>query len=305
MGSAAGERVTWIRHDSQRAMHKKLRRAGLAARGLEDAVMEQMAHEGVSVTRGLVGKLGKPNRKGDAFVDHETVLTVAVANGETPKSAMRLVGLLIAHDRWEVSEGGWWVLDYLDFNHTAEEWAALINSRSEAGQASGRSRVATPVPTHVRTPVATHVQTDVATDVEPRSFSVPDTSVSNETSGGAAKRRRSPTFPLPGDFAVTGEMRRWANTDAPGVDVVHQTKRFREWALSVDARKSDWVATWRNWMLKAFEDLQAKGGASGARFASPPAPTAPCGTCEGIGKVEVEDGAMADCGECQGTGRAA
>jgi hypothetical protein len=62
-------------------------------------------------------------------------------------------------------------------------------------------------------------------------------------------RPRRPETSLPGDFAVTAEMRAWAAENTPGVDVDLATKKFINHALSHDRRQRDWVAAWRNWML--------------------------------------------------------
>ena len=71
-----------------------------------------------------------------------------------------------------------------------------------------------------------------------------------------AKPKRRGTR-IPSDFAVTAEMTTWATQNAPLVDVVAETERFRDYWTAVSGQrgtKLDWVATWRNWMRRANDD---------------------------------------------------
>ena len=119
-------------------MNRKLRRAGLAARGLDEAIMCQMAEDGVTVTRGR-----------DAFVDVPTVETVALAHGE--RRWRPLTDRLESVGRWERDDkhDGWWVHDYLEFNKTRVEWDSLIERRRRGGTASAQARASARAPTHV------------------------------------------------------------------------------------------------------------------------------------------------------------
>lgn len=63
--------------------------------------------------------------------------------------------------------------------------------------------------------------------------------------------------PLPADFEITPEMLAWARSEAPGVLLSAETAKFRDYWVAQGGqrgRKTDWVATWRNWMRKAAED---------------------------------------------------
>jgi hypothetical protein len=56
---------------------------------------------------------------------------------------------------------------------------------------------------------------------------------------------------LPKDFAVTQDMVEWAAEKHPNVDIVTQTDAFRDYWVGLSgsrATKTDWVATWRNWI---------------------------------------------------------
>jgi len=61
---------------------------------------------------------------------------------------------------------------------------------------------------------------------------------------------------IPPDFAVTPEMRQYAATKTPDVNIDLATEKFiNHWtsASGSNASKRDWAATWRNWMLSDQE----------------------------------------------------
>lgn len=61
-------------------------------------------------------------------------------------------------------------------------------------------------------------------------------------------------------FIVTAEMREWAATRTPGVDVNSSTEKFVNYwrAKTRDAAKLDWPATWRNWLISDSERTATK-----------------------------------------------
>ena len=69
-----------------------------------------------------------------------------------------------------------------------------------------------------------------------------------------AVAKRSPRASrIPDDFQVTPEMIAWARENTPSVGR-RETEDFIDYwhsASGANARKLDWVATWRNWMRKA------------------------------------------------------
>lgn len=63
---------------------------------------------------------------------------------------------------------------------------------------------------------------------------------------------------LPDSFELLPEMRAWAIDNTPGVSLSSQHDRFCDyWRAQAGARgrKVDWIATWRNWMRRASDDL--------------------------------------------------
>ena len=81
------------------------------------------------------------------------------------------------------------------------------------------------------------------------------------SSSSAARATR-----IPDDFAVTADMVAWARENVPSLVAAglgtRETEKFRNyWRAKAgrDATKHDWVATWRNWLLKAEDDLARNG----------------------------------------------
>lgn len=100
----------------------------------------------------------------------------------------------------------------------------------------GRTVIEPSVPTTSRTSVASRAQARDAAD-EPRT----------KTPRGSR---------IPDDFVVTPEMVVWARENVPHVDGRIETAKFIDYWRSSSgarARKTDWVATWRNWMRTADE----------------------------------------------------
>ncbi|MEV2277817.1 hypothetical protein AB0I72_19755 [Nocardiopsis sp. NPDC049922] len=95
--------------------------------------------------------------------------------------------------------------------------------------------------------------------------------------GGAPNPEPDPPKPtrtgtrLPDDFAVTAEMAAWAREKAPTCGSEDHAAFCDYWRAKPgkDGRKTDWVATWRNWMRKEHERRAARG--------RPRTPTSPPG----------------------------
>ncbi len=63
---------------------------------------------------------------------------------------------------------------------------------------------------------------------------------------------------LPEPFNVSGDMRKWAADRAPAVHLINETEKFVNYWRGNGATKADWIATWRNWLLKAQEDANRR-----------------------------------------------
>lgn len=132
----------WVKFDDLRATHRKLREAGFAARGLDEAGMCQVSQDGT-----------------DGFVSGNTLSMLGIAHGDDATEVRALVERLVVvgrwHDvasligddecqqcraEWEAAGSpvdGWWIHDYLLFNPTAAEAATDRRRRQEAGRKGG------------------------------------------------------------------------------------------------------------------------------------------------------------------------
>lgn len=77
---------------------------------------------------------------------------------------------------------------------------------------------------------------------------------------GEKKKRK---VAIPDQFMVTADMRSWAATDVPAVNLKTETENFVDYWRGAGGTKIDWVATWRTWMRKAQADSQRGGGRGG------------------------------------------
>jgi len=80
---------------------------------------------------------------------------------------------------------------------------------------------------------------------------------SSPNGDGARKRGTR----IPDTFVVTAEMRAWAADRTPLADVDSATERFvNHWRSKAgrDATKLDWIATWRNWLIRDNEDRASR-----------------------------------------------
>lgn len=77
---------------------------------------------------------------------------------------------------------------------------------------------------------------------------------------GEKKKRK---VAIPNQFMVTAEMRTWAATSAPAVNLKTETENFVDYWRGAGGTKVDWVATWRTWMRKSQTDSQRGGGRGG------------------------------------------
>lgn len=77
------------------------------------------------------------------------------------------------------------------------------------------------------------------------------------------KPTRASAFPE--QFFITPEMRQWAMTEVPTVDLQAETRKFCDHFRANGKRMKDWTAAWRNWMRKSIEWGPRRDGASTAR----------------------------------------
>jgi hypothetical protein len=76
-----------------------------------------------------------------------------------------------------------------------------------------------------------------------------------EPSGSVPARKARGQRRCPETFEVSAEMREWARASAPSANVERETMKFRNHEFA--KARSDWLATWQNWILKADENAAA------------------------------------------------
>lgn len=220
--------MPWVKLDSSRATHRKLRSAGFAARGLDEAAMCQVCEDGT-----------------DGFLSDSALSMLAAAHGE--KRVSRLVDILCSPEvnRWEHTAGGYLVHDYLVYNPSKAEWDALVAKKSAAGSKGGKAKALA----HAVADAKAHgLANDVAKPLAV-SFRSVSTSVDESTSG--PKKKGANRTGMPKDFAVSDEMRAQALKAVPGLDVDHETSKFQLHAEANGSKYVNWKSAWLNWMLNA------------------------------------------------------
>lgn len=78
-----------------------------------------------------------------------------------------------------------------------------------------------------------------------------------EKNSSPSGSRLAPDWSLPADWKA------WAEQERPELDILEQAARFADhWHAKAgkDARKSDWLATWRNWIRGAFVTGKPRAG---------------------------------------------
>ena len=137
---------------------------------------------------------------------------------------------------------GWHVV-----NHALYREKARLKAQSAAQVADGRNaeKVRRYKERHRQTPEDTtgHPQTpaDTLSDSNPN--------VRKEQHRKRGADTRGSRIPIP--FAISEEMRSWAQTETPGIDVDKATAEFVDYWRGVSGQKGcklDWPATWRNRM---------------------------------------------------------
>lgn len=67
----------------------------------------------------------------------------------------------------------------------------------------------------------------------------------------------------PGSFVLTDEMREWAASECPGVNVERETEKLRDHTFKT--ARTNWAGVWRNWMREASDRLRGRGAVPAAR----------------------------------------
>lgn len=135
--------------------------------------------------------------------------------------------------------------DYLDYQPSAAEWAKREEQHRSAGRAGALARWGDS---------GRHSERHGTSNDENDGTRTRTPSLREGGSGGEKKVRRATRVPIP--FQVDEPMRAWAHSKTPAVDVDRETEKFLDYWRGLGGQrgtKTDWPATWRNWMRRASE----------------------------------------------------
>jgi hypothetical protein len=133
--------------------------------------------------------------------------------------------------------------------HDWDEYGGKYITRKEANAQRMRETRAKQQP-DTTTPRATHVQrtSSARAHLEERRG---EESKEEEKKGERTVRAARAT-PAPDVFPISDEMRTWAETNAPGVDITSETDRFLNRNRAKGTTYKDWHAAWKNWMTSPY-----------------------------------------------------
>ena len=170
-------------------------------------------------------------------------------------------GCLAGYEDWEIAEAALWEGDpaeftavlmrvgWVDQDDTLHDWddyaGKLIRSREQARVRMAAKRAAT-VPERSANVPGTEQEGSSLQYRTGQDTTVPD-------SPAPAERKKRATR-IPPDFRITPAMREWAAGQGyPEEWVDRTTARFVDWWTGEGRTKTDWPATWRNWLRSEAE----------------------------------------------------
>lgn len=131
----------------------------------------------------------------------------------------------------------------------------VSDSRSE--NASSHRRTENPASVNQASETQSSVRPENPASVVQALRTKKDTKNKNNTPTGRCSSRGER---LPEDFKITPEMVEWATEHVPAVNGRRETEKFVDyWRAQPGEKgvKSDWVATWRNWLRTAADRMPA------------------------------------------------
>lgn len=197
---------------------------------LDDAILEAGPDAELMWVRILSFLASVPT---DGFITDRQIKTVGFGLRGVPNRVQKLqeVGLLSAEP------GGFAARSWLKWNKSVQEYGrTLANDRERKQRDSGVSEGISE-----RNPSGMRLESGASTE---------QNSTDQLTPKGVTPRKRGTRIPDP--FLLNREMREWAATETPQVDVDLATRMFVDhWRSATrNATKLDWLAAWRNWLRK-------------------------------------------------------
>lgn len=267
----------WVKLDDQRAMNRKLRAAGFAARGLDEAAMCQVAADGT-----------------DGHITAETVEVLAVAH--RCKDWKKLVDTLVAVGRWfpNTELGGWDIHHFLDYNPTKAEWDAEKEKKRAAGRRGGKASAQARGSAHAQAPAQADAQAGASADGEANAQAVPSRPVPGKPPTHTSGNTSSPLGGA-GDFSE-GFLEAVERLTLERYSRYESTVKMPEpWLAKT---RADICATYRHVADRMHPDCTGDEFYEEMQHTSPRDPGLDCEVCGGGGMVELPDGTGARCQLC-------
>lgn len=160
----------------------------------------------------------------------------------------RAITELVFAGLWLITDDGYQFHDWADYQPSREE--VLEERRRNADRQKRHRENLKAKRNAVTNPVTNPVSNGAPTRPDPTRPS--SSTKKNEPAANRGSR-------VPRDFVITDEMRDWARTEVPLVNLDSKLSEWVDYWASVPGSKGvklDWVATWRNGMRKQQEFAQ-------------------------------------------------
>jgi hypothetical protein len=185
----------------------------------------------------------------DGFVDRRIA---------SKKWRAKSISELLANDVTKPSlaevDGGYQIHDYAEHQQTRADIEKKRTAGSMGGKASAQARASTDA------------------QPSPKLTTETETETSSSTKKSEAAKRGTR---IHSSFAITDDMREWARTNTPHIDIDVKLPEFIDYWAGVPGEKGvklDWVAAWRNGMRKqeqwAVRDNPSAAQSPKKRFAA-------------------------------------
>lgn len=187
----------------------------------------------------------------DGFVPTEIVGQLAYP--DVPRSALRQAGFIADVGLTSAVDGGWHITAYLKRNKSRAEVIELSEARAEAGRVGGKRSGL------VRKKEANGKQNEKVASVCLNTESETESKSDSETSKPPTPTESRPPqgTRIPDPFVISDDMKTWALSEGiTPAQARASTERFCDyWRAKPgkDGRKTDWPATWRNWLRRDFD----------------------------------------------------
>lgn len=148
----------------------------------------------------------------------------------------------------DLGDGTYRLHGYADMNETRAEIQHRSRVNAENGRRGGLSK------SRIASRPAKRAASDSVSEDGGENVAETETETDTPPKGGVPRKRGTR---IPEPFVVTLEMREWAAGRVPLVNVDSSTERFvNHWRAKAgkDATKLDWLATWRNWLIRDQDD---------------------------------------------------